>query len=98
MNGVEPIHRIVITEALHFILGESLFTTKTNPENTLPLQHVLEMARRHAAEVESNSVEVSHLWMALLRDEHNWLSPLLKRYGITQDVILRQGIPPQRMQ
>lgn len=59
-------------------------------EYTLPLQHVLQVAADLAGAARADTIDVPHLWMALLQEEHGILAQVLAEYGVNRLEVLER--------
>jgi ATP-dependent Clp protease ATP-binding subunit ClpA len=75
-------------QAVCTVLGEAAQASQHPPRQTLPLQQVLQVATDLANDGMSELIDVSHLWGALLRENHGLLSQILAHYGIDCSSVL----------
>jgi hypothetical protein len=78
--------------ALSTVLREGSISSHepTKYTHTLPLQRVLQVATDVAGAAQANTVDIPHLWLALLKEEYGILSQLFEQYGIDRLHVLEQ--------
>ena len=79
-----------LAQALRTILGEVTTNNHEPSEHTLPLQHVLQVAADVAGAARADTIDVPHLWIALVKEEHGVLSQLLEQCGVDRLHVLEQ--------
>ena len=79
-----------LEQSIRTILGEATTNNHEPTEYTLPLQHVLQIAADVAGAARDDTIDVPHLWIALMKEEHGVLSQLLEQCGVDRLHLLEQ--------
>lgn len=79
-----------LAQALSTILGQATTNSYEPTAYTLPLQRVLQVAADVAGAARADTIDVPHLWLALVKEEHSVLSQLLEQCGVDRLQVLEQ--------
>lgn len=85
-----PLSLSRLSQAIRNVLGEASVNNHEPTAYTLPLQHVLQVATDVAGAEQADTIDVSHLWIALVQEEHGFFSQLLEQGGIDRLEVLEQ--------
>ena len=96
----DPLHDILnhmgvrldsIVQRVRFILGDTSSESQAPPtEQTLSLQRLCRTAQELAEDIGTDTTDILHLWMALLKEERSLLNQVLMRCGVKYALVLKE--------